>query len=143
MSGHETALGYQWLYSTLSSDSTLAALAVGGCWRAMAPPTITTYPYVVFALQSAKDSVTMNAFRLLSEQLFQVKAVGPGSLSAAIAGAAQRIDQLLSSPSSGSTSGGVILSSYRESPFEVNELVNGELWWNLGGLYRLLIEQSS
>lgn len=34
-----------------------------------------------------------------------------------------------------------ILASYRESPLELDELVNGELWSNIGGLYRLLVEQ--
>src|SRR5258708_7187298 len=33
-----------------------------------------------------------------------------------------------------------ILACYRESPLELDELVNGEIWSNMGGLYRLQVQ---
>lgn len=37
-------------------------------------------------------------------------------------------------------SNAVILASYRESPLEIGELVNGQEWDNIGGLYRLEVQ---
>jgi len=37
-------------------------------------------------------------------------------------------------------SNAAILSCYRESPLEIDELVNGEVWSNIGGLYRLQVQ---
>ena len=139
----EATIAFQWLYTVLSGDSQLTALAPGGVWRSMAPPETST-PFVIFALQSATDSITMNAFRMLVEGLFQVKAVGPASESTAIANAAARIDALIGSPpTSGTVTGGYIAASYRQSALSIDELVNGELWLNQGGMYHLTIEQSS
>ncbi len=145
MSGHELDLGYQWLYSTLSGDSTLASLAPGGVWRSLAPPNTTT-PYVIFAFQGGTDTTNSRGERLLDELVYQVKAVGPAATTGAIADAAARVDQLIGNPpASGITINGLgaILASYRETPLAVDELVVGELWCNLGGTYRLLIEQIS
>ena len=94
----------------------------------------------------------MNGYRMIDDMLFQVKAVGPASATATIASAAERIDVLLGGPSSLPASGPVSrlinrrrshLACYRQTPLEVDELVNGELWTNMGGIYRLQIEQTS
>ena len=97
--GHEAAYGLQWLFATLSADSTLAGFAPGGIWRGMAPPT-TVPPFVIVQHQAASDVLTLNAFRIMSNALFQVKAVGPGSASMIgnLVSAASRIDQLIGSP---------------------------------------------
>jgi hypothetical protein len=142
VSSHETALGFSWLYSTLVGDTTLSGYASGGVYRSMAPPQTTT-PYVIMSFQAGTDVVTMNGFRLIDDTIFQVRAVGPGSKSQQIAQAAGRLDALLSIPSSGVTAGGAILSCYRESPLTFDELVNGELWNNMGGLYRVIIQRTS
>src|SRR5712691_11714241 len=94
MSVLETTIVFQWLYNTLSGDSTLIGLAPGGIWRSMAPPGTVT-PFVVFALQVGMDVVTMNAFRLMVNELVQVKVVGPASKSLMIAQAGAQIDALL------------------------------------------------
>lgn len=141
MSAHEIAAGFAWLYSTLSSDIALMSVAPGGVWRSLAEPESAT-PYVIMSYQAGSDSTTMNAFRLLVDALFQVKAVGPALEIASIAVAAARIDALLGCPpGAGTTQGGYIAASYRQSPLEVDELVSGELWTNMGGLYRLQIQQ--
>lgn len=146
MSAHEIALGFEWLYSTLSADTTLAGFAPGGVWRALAPPGTAT-PFVVLVHQAGTDAVTMNGFRMLDDLLFQVKAVGPANITATVASAAERIDILLGgppgTPASGATADnlGQVLACYRQSPLQLDELVSGELWTNMGGLYRMIIEQ--
>lgn len=143
MSAHEIALSFEWLYSTLSGDSTLAGYAPGGVFRSLAPPTTAT-PFVIMSYQSGLDSLTMNAVRMMSELLFLAKAVGPATSMAGIVNAASQIDVLLKRTSGTTVDGlGAILACYREQPLEVDEIVNGELWTNIGGLYRLQIEQIS
>jgi len=140
MSTHEVVAGFMWIYSVLSIDATLLASAPGGVYRSLAPP-ITASPYVIMAHQSGMDVVTINAFRLMDNLLYQVKAVGPSSQMVAIAAAAARIDQLLGL-ASGTVTGGYIGSCYREQPIFVDESpINGEQYTNVGGLYRLQIKQ--
>ena len=138
---HEIGLSMSWLYSTLSSDSTLAGLAGGGIWRAMAPPTVTTYPLIVFSFQAGTDLTTINGYRIWSNHLFQIRAVGPASSTAAIVNAASRVDVLLGR-ASGTPTGGIIYSCIRESPLAFDELVNGVLFSNIGNLCRLLVQQA-
>jgi hypothetical protein len=146
VAGHEVALGFQFLYSVLANDATLSSVAPGGVFRALAPPDTAT-PFVIIAYQAGSDSVTMNGFRMLDDLVFQVKAVGPATSMANIASAAERIDQLLGGTNTGPASGvigsnlGQCLACYRQSPLAMDELVNATLFSNLGGLYRLIIEQ--
>lgn len=150
MAGHEVLLGMAWLETTLGGDSQLAGYAPGGVYRALAEPTTLT-PYVVFNFQSGTDSVTMNGFRVLTRALFQVKAVGPANNTAGLASAAARIDALLGSPPSFPPGGvpivinavnqGWLYSIYRESPLMQDELVTGELFSNVGGMYRMEVGQ--
>lgn len=145
MSVHEVQIALEFLYSTLIGDATLTALLANGThgiWRDYAPPG-TTPVYVIFGMQSpGGDTLTMNAVRLLTNPLYQVKAVGPASNMQPILDAASEIDNLLKR-TSGTVTGGLVSACYRESPLEVPELVNGETWNNVGGLYRLQIQQSS
>lgn len=141
MSGaDEVALGLQWLQGVLSGDATLSGLAPGGVHRAMAPPN--TQPvYVIVAWQAGTDALTLNAYRLLSNLVYQVKAVGPASNTAAIVAAAKQIDVLLGGPTSGSVAGGYISACYRDGSLQIDELrASGEQWSNFGGLYRLQVQ---
>lgn len=145
MSTHEVQIALSWLYTTLTGDATLTALLSGGAhgiWRAYAPPG-TLPPYVIFGQQSGgNDTLTMNAVRLLTNPLYQVKCVGPASNMQPILDAASEIDNLLKR-TAGSATGGIVSVCYRESPLETDEIVDGELWSNVGGLYRLQLQQSS
>jgi hypothetical protein len=140
MSATEIVVGFSWLFTVLSGDSMLAEYVPGGVHRGLAPPGTIT-PYIIMNCQAASDSITMNAFRLLVNALFQVRAFGPASNTAGLASAAARIDALIGNPpTSGSTTGGYVAASYRQSPLFLDEVVNGELWSSAGGLYRLQIE---
>jgi hypothetical protein len=72
MAGHEILLGYAYLESTLGNDATLLGLAPGGVNRALAQPN-TAIPYIITAFHTGIDTVTMNAFRVLTNLVFQVK----------------------------------------------------------------------
>lgn len=141
MSVQESGIAFEFLYSTLSSDNTLTALAPGGVWRSMAPPS-TNPPYVILSLQSGVDVLTSQIVRLMTQILYQVKVIGPVAMTAQLFSAAQEIDNLLAR-TSGTATGGVILACWRESPLQLDELVNGELWTNIGGLYRIQAQQTS
>jgi hypothetical protein len=146
---HESVLAFMFLETVLGGDSTLTGYAPGGVWRSMAPPGTAT-PFVIIARQAGTDVVTMNGVRLITDQLYQVRAVGPATSSATIALAAARADRLLGGPPGAPVSGSVIVSSvqegqilscYREQQIMLDEIINGELWTNIGGLYRIIVEQ--
>lgn len=142
MSVHELASADLWIAGTLAGDSTLAGYAPGGVFADLAPDGTTT-PYVVYALQSpGPDTLTANAVRLLTNPLFQVVAVGEASKMAAIVNAASRIDDLLKR-ASGTVTGGYIAVCYREQPLQKSELINTVVWRSIGGLYRLILEQTT
>ena len=138
MSVMEQATGFKWLSSMLSSDTQLLAAAPGGVWRDLAPPDTAT-PYMIVSLQAGQDVLTANAFRLFVYGVYQIKAVGPGNNYSGIVTAASRVDALLGR-TSGTTTNGIILACYRETPLAVSEIVDGELWNNLGGFYRIAIQ---
>jgi hypothetical protein len=94
--GHEGAYGLQWLKSILLGSSALTIDAPGGIWRGLAPPGTAT-PFIIIAFMSGPDILTMNAIRLMTQPLFQVKAVGPASMTTQIVWAASDIDTLLGS----------------------------------------------
>ncbi len=146
MSLHEIAAGYEFLVSTLSADSTLTdpntGLAPGGVWRGMAPVN-TPAPFVVVSFLSGADTLSGNAYRLLSRLLYQVKVVAPNTMTAQIAEAAALVDDLLKR-TAGSLTGGYIDACYRESPFALDDPpVAGVIFTAIGGNYRLEIQQSS
>ncbi len=145
MSGHEVLLALEWLTTTLNADSTLTGLVTGGIWRGSAPVEAVP-PYVVMNFQAGSDVLTLNGVRLFDSLLFQIKAIGPGTMTTTLLLAANEIDSLLKR-----TSGvpltvdglGAILACFRESPVQIDSLVNGEIFTDLGGLYRIQIQQTS
>lgn len=139
-SGHEIAMCFQFLYATLSGDSTLSGYAPGGIHRGVAPIGAST-PFVVMSLQSTTDTLTANAYRILTKALFQVRATGPASNTAGLANAASRIDALLKL-TSGAVTGGLIFSCYRDGAVFTDEIVDGDLWSNVGGMYAIEIQQT-
>jgi len=145
VSGHEVLLALEWLTTTLNADSTLTSIVTGGIWRGSAPVEAVP-PYIVMNLQAGSDITTMNGVRIYDGLLFQVKVIGPGTITTTLLAAANEIDSLLKR-----TSGvpltvdglGAILACFRESPVQIDSLVNGELWSDIGGMYRIQLQQTS
>lgn len=130
--------GLTFLFNTLHGDATLLA-SVSGVYQNIAPDG-TAPPYCVFGVQSpGRDTLSATAVRILSSPLFSVKIVGPAASMATISTAYARVDALLKLVRNDPTTG--VLACYRESPLYLPEpqLINGEPWVNLGGLYRMEI----
>ncbi len=144
---HEIATGYAFLYSTLQADSTLASLAPGGIHRSIAPNGTAT-PVIIISLQSGVDVITATGVRLMTNALYQVKAVGPASDMQSIVNAASQLDITLGGSQGirnvSVSGGGYVLSCVREGPlaYDDSKLVVGQLWSYLGGLYRVYAEQN-
>lgn len=138
----EVMEGFAFIKATLIADNTLTGLATGGVWRDLAPVS-TVPPFIVMVNMTAPDVTTMNAYHILSRPTYQVKAVGPASMTATLVTIAENIDRLLggTTPVSGFTSKAYISSSYRESGLTMSEIVGGEQWENIGGIYHLDIQK--
>jgi len=128
------------LYGTLHGDATLMAL-VSGVFQDIAP--VGTSPdYCVISVQSpGADTLTATAIRILANPLLLVKVVGPAADMANLSAAYARADALLQPGGQPLRNAGGTLACYRESPFYLPEpqLINGEPWVNLGGLYRIVV----
>jgi len=94
VSGHEVLLALEWLTTTLNADSTLTSIVTGGIWRGSAPVEAVP-PYIVMNLQAGSDITTMNGVRIYDGLLFQVKVIGPGTITTTLLAAANEIDSLL------------------------------------------------
>ena len=130
---------HRFAYSRLASDPELAALVGGRIYEGIAPPG-TEYPLVLFNVQSATDLLGAGAARLWMNALVQVKAVGPGAASE-LSPIADRLDALLhvAEPVVVSLDGKSyqIHGSHRERAIGYDEVVAGQVYWHLGGLYRV------
>ena len=141
----EIIIGLDFLINILSADTTLASLAPGGVWRSVASPNIAT-PFVVVAYQGGKDSLTTDGVRPLVTAIYQCKAVGPANITDTIVQAASQIDILLGGNHglrNVGVPGGFIGSCYRDGSILMDELVAGEKFTNIGGLYSLQVSQGS
>src|SRR6266516_1516133 len=135
----ETSLAFTWVATTMQADSALMAAAVGGIYREYAPID-TVAPFALVNQQAGIDVLTVNAVRLWTAILLQIKALGPsGTVGnyAALVTIADRIDALFKSVRSVGLGTGGVLACYREQTIAYGELVNGQPWSHLGGLYHI------
>ncbi len=137
----EVSQAFAWVDATMRADSALVAAATGGIWQGFADIGVTA-PYAQYSEQAGTDTITMNAKRLFSRLLLQIKAIGPANNYAALVVIANRIDALFGRVGSITLSPGVMLSCYREQPLSYEELINGAQWSHLGGLYHIDLQGS-
>lgn len=138
----EIAQAFQWVATTMEADSALMAAATGGIYREYAPID-TPAPFVIVAQQVGTDVLTVNAIRLFTSLLLQIKMLGPsgpGGNYAALVVGADRIDALFKSVRSVGLGTGGVLACYREQSIAYGELVNQQPWSHLGGLYRIELQ---
>lgn len=144
MSTHEVAISLKWLMALLRANNDLTAAAPGGVHRGRAPAGTAT-PFVVLGLQSGSATLSGNAVRLMSKQLFLAKAVGETAKSEDVAQAAAILDDALVNgvkTAGMEATGGLILACYPEQPFMLDEVTGSEEWTHIGGLYRLLTQKT-
>ena len=135
----ETSRSAQWIYEVLHSDPHLMSL-VSGIYELPAP-TGTGFPLVAFSLVSAVDTTTGDTlYRILSRQIWTVRAVVEGHSYASAIPIADRIDALLQN-SSGTADGAIIYHTSRESSLRMAEEVEGKQYRHLGGTYRIACQR--
>jgi hypothetical protein len=136
----EIAQAYQWIYTTLSADSTITSNATGGIWQGVAD-IASVPPVVIYNHQANTDITTMQEVRLFTSLLIQIKAVGYASNFAALVTLANRIDTLFGNVRNVGLSPGGVLCAYREGQIAYDEpLVNGRQYSHLGALYRIELQ---
>lgn len=138
-SGFEQAAAEEWLYATLTGDATLVALLPGGATAGISNTAAregTPYPFVVYQLMSGIDYAAVGAFRIWSNLVYLVKAVGELDHVAALPAITARIDALLQR-GSGVATDGIISSCVREQVIRIPETIAGKQFVHSGGLYRL------
>ena len=130
---------HRFVYWRLTSDAAMAVL-VGDRIYGREAPQGAAYPLVLFNVQSATDLLGAGAARLWMDALVQVKAVGPGAASE-LSPIADRLDALLhvAEPVVVSLDGKSyqIHGAHRERAIGYDEVVAGQVYWHLGGLYRV------
>lgn len=137
--GQEVQAAQEWLYTTLSGDAQLTAVVGDRIYPRRAPQN-TAYPYVFFQLQSGLDTNAANAVRIWTDCLFSVFVVTKGSSSEPIEPALKRIDALLHKASPTTNDRGEIFDCVRENALELNPVVNGIEYLQIGGVYRIHVQ---
>jgi len=138
----ETAQAFTWVSTTMQADSALMAAAIGGLYQGFAPID-TVAPFVIVTQQVGTDVLTANAVRLWTDILLQIKMLGPsgpGGNYAALVTGADRIDALFRRTGPIGFSSGGVLACWREQSLAYSELVNGQPWSHLGGLYHIELQ---
>lgn len=139
--GDETTIVDQWLQATLAGDSALIAFlpdGTDGVHADEAPPAA-KFPLVIHQFQAGTDVRGSGPYRIMTNGLWIVKAVGETRDRLTIKPIADRIDVLLQA-ASGAAADGLVFSSVREFPFRLNENENGHDYRHLGGGYRCLAQ---
>ena len=137
----ETAQAFQFVIATMQADTPLMLAASGGIWQGFADTDLTA-PFALVTQQAGEDVLTVNAYRVISRLLFQIKAIGPASGYATLITIADRIDALFRRVETTALDPGTLLAMYREQPLAYEEIVNGRIWSHLGGLYRIELQGS-
>lgn len=127
---------YRFVVAAMKADSALMAAATGGVHQGFAEIG-TPMPYALVTKQSDSDMRTVNAVRVFSHMLLQIKAVGPTSNYDTLEIIANRIDALFGRQgASAPATGGNVLETYRESQISYEEDPSpGVQISHLGGLY--------
>jgi len=133
--GLETAAAEEYLYSTLHGDGTLMAL-IHDVWPGGIAPQGTPYPFVTFQFMSGIDYAAVGAFRIWTNMLWLVKAVGETATFADLNAIVARIDTLLHR-TSGTPVDGTVWSCTREQVINLPEVVSGKQYRTSGALWRI------
>lgn len=130
-------VGFQALYAILTGDATFMAYLSGGVWSVSAPPG-TTPDYCQLVNQSAQDTLSAVATRIMTRTLFQVKIFGPVQDAGNCRAAFARADALLQPSGQPLRNSNGTLAIYRESMLPTDGgVINGVQWYAAGGLYRV------
>lgn len=142
---NELPAAENWLHDKLASDSEIASVVSARIYK-YALPQSPIYPLVIYSLASDSDFQGLGTVRILTRPLYLVKVISKGSPSSLVNLAADRIDEIVGKTTKDtfvSTAGDMFaVSSRREAAVQFMErdpALAGNLYFHLGGLYRLEI----
>lgn len=138
----EITVADTWIYGKLAADATLTAL-IGGAtpriYRAMKPEAA-AFPCVVFSyMPGGQDVRGVGTFNIMVNGYWLIKAIDRNNSAAAAATISDRVDTLLHG-SSGSVTGGSVLSCVRDEPVAYVEFLDGAQYQHVGGVYRVIVQ---
>ena len=131
------------IYSALSGDATLSALATGGVWRAVAPEG-TAGCYIVFQLISSPEDVrVMGTGASVQRYRYQVKAIMQGTSAVTPRSALSRAEVLLDDATLALTPHTLLVCRRRGSlPDMVEPLENEIIYQHVGAEYVVEVQVS-
>lgn len=133
------AAAREWLFGTLTADATLVAMLPGGATSGINNQQAeqgTAHPIVIYQFMSGVDYAAVGAFRIWTNMIWLIKAVGDTANVASLDAIVARIDTLLHR-ASGTPASGTVWSCTRESTIEYPEDVSGRQFRHSGATYRL------
>lgn len=129
------------IYSSLSGDATLTAIATGGVWRMVAPEG-TSGTFIVYQLIGAlNDSHTFKTDQRITSLRYQIKAIQKGNSAVDARSAIARVDVLLNDAALSVTPFS-LLSCRREAPIPdmLERLNNEEVYQHVGVTYLIEVQ---
>lgn len=137
----ESLVADEWIYETLTGDTTLMAL-VAGVYDSLVPPSVPLSSTVVlFSFQASTDYFGVGSHRVMADNVYLVRAVAQSASYATVQAAADRIDALLHQVNNQTLDNGLMISCWRESIFKLAETAQGVQYRHLGGMYRVLTQE--
>lgn len=129
-------VGFQALYALLSGDVTFMSYITAIGQNSVPPGTLPDYCLLIN--QSAQDTLSATAVRIMSRPLFQVKVLGPIQDDSNIRAAYARADAILQPSGQPLRNSNSTLAIYRESELPTDGgTINGVQWLVAGGIYRV------
>lgn len=125
-----------WLYSLLSTDTTLLALVADRVSGTLSGELLGT-PYVTFMLQDHTDIQGVGGEEIMGDCLYMVKAVDRAGGWDTVEPIAKRIHALLHRPHTNVTLSNGSLTTIRERIIQYPEVQEGVQYRHLGGIYRI------
>ncbi len=126
----------KWIMKNLTGSAALTALVGNRIYHRRAQQG-SAFPYVIFAFQSSTERLGSGAARIFTRPAYLVKAVGNRVSDADLEAISELVDQILISAPQDRIGGVYVLSAYRETAIEYDELLNNERVNHVGGTYRL------
>lgn len=140
---NELPAAENWLHDRLVGDTEIASV-VGGRVYKYALPQQPIYPLITYSLAADTDFQGLGTVRIITRPLYLIKVISRGAPSSLVNLAADRVDEIVGKVTKDtfvSTAGDMFaVSSRREAAIQFMErdpAVAGNIYFHLGGLYRL------
>lgn len=123
-----------WLCSVLEGDATLQGLTNNQHVYQDVAPAQASYPFIEIAFVDGMPVTNATADKIMTDEVWIVKAVGKGDDYTPLAPIVDRIGQVLHK-----ASGTGVIGCTEEDVFRLSELENGAVYKHLGHYYRIAV----